>query len=161
MNNLDNIQYLVLDVDGTLTDGGIYYDSVGNEMKKFSAKDGAGILFAQSSGIECVIITGRESIMVQRRADDLGIKYVFQNVKNKRAFLSEFMQKKQISSDYLAYCGDDINDLQAMQLASFVCCPADASEEVKQASQYISSKCGGNGAVRDCIEFILKDRIRT
>lgn len=161
MNDFDSIQYLILDVDGTLTDGSIYYDSTGNEIKKFSVKDGAGIILAQSFGIKCVIITGRESVMVQRRADDLEIKYVFQNIKNKSVFLSEFMKTMQITSENLAYCGDDINDLHAMRFASFVCCPADAAKEVQQISQYISSKVGGDGAVRDCIEFMLKKRSKT
>ena len=91
MENLERIRYLILDVDGTMTDGGVYLDSRGEEMKRFSIKDGAGILLARQAGIESVILTGRESRCVQRRAGELSISLVFQGVKDKRAFLLDFL----------------------------------------------------------------------
>ena len=150
------IKMLILDVDGTLTDGGIYLDATANELKKFSVKDGVGIHLAKLVGIDCMILTGRESTVVQRRAEELGIKSVFQNVKNKSKFLSAYLEKNMLNKEMIAYCGDDLNDLKAMEQSGFVCCPQNACEEVKNISHFISDHYGGDGAVRDCIEYILK-----
>ena len=114
MENLEKIRYLILDVDGTMTDGGVYLDSRGAEMKKFSIKDGAGILLARRAGIESVILTGRESQCVRKRAEELAIPLVFQGVKDKRAFLLEFLETNEILPQEAAYMGDDLNDLEAM-----------------------------------------------
>ena len=98
----DKIRYLILDVDGTMTDGGVYLDSQGNETKKFSIKDGAGILLARQGGIQPVILTGRESLCVTQRARELQIPYVFQNVKKKKEFLREFFRERQVSREEAA-----------------------------------------------------------
>ena len=105
------IRLLVLDVDGTMTDGGVYYDSTGNELKKFAIKDGAGIVLARAAGMQVMICTGRECEAVRRRAQDLHIDYLFQNVHDKAAFLSRFMAEHSLTKQDVAYCGDDLNDL--------------------------------------------------
>ena len=110
------IRLLVLDVDGTMTDGGVYYDSTGNELKKFAIKDGAGIVLARAAGMQVMICTGRECEAVRRRAQDLHIDYLFQNVHDKAAFLSRFMAEHSLTKQDVAYCGDDLNDLTAMAL---------------------------------------------
>ena len=110
------IRLLVLDVDGTMTDGGVYYDSTGNELKKFAIKDGAGIVLARAAGMQVMICTGRECEAVRRRAQDLHIDYLFQNVHDKAAFLSRFMAEHSLTKPDVAYCGDDLNDLTAMAL---------------------------------------------
>ncbi len=120
------IRLLVLDVDGTMTDGGVYYDSTGNELKKFAIKDGAGIVLARAAGMQVMICTGRECEAVRHRAQDLHIDYLFQNVHDKAAFLSRFMAEHSLTKQDVAYCGDDLNDLTAMALCGFVACPADA-----------------------------------
>ena len=110
------IRLLVLDVDGTMTDGGVYYDSTGNELKKFAIKDGAGIVLARAAGMQVMICTGRECEAVRHRAQDLHIDYLFQNVHDKAAFLSRFMAEHSLTKQDVAYCGDDLNDLTAMAL---------------------------------------------
>ena len=150
------IRYLILDVDGTLTDGGVYYDATGNELKKFAIKDGAGLVLARPAGIRTVICTGRESAAVRRRAADLKITDVYQNVSDKAAFLRDFMQQNGCDAQQVAYCGDDLNDLAAMALCGFVACPADAAPEVRAAADYVCPQAGGAGAVRGAVEAILR-----
>ena len=150
------IRYLILDVDGTMTDGGVYLDSQGNELKKFSIKDGAGILLARQGGIQVMILTGRESLCVTQRAQELHIPYVFQNVKKKKEFLREFFRERQVSREEAAYIGDDLNDLGAMGLAGITACPRDAAEEVKKSCTLILESRGGEGAVREFAELLLE-----
>ena len=150
------IRYLILDVDGTLTDGGVYYDATGNELKKFAIKDGAGLVLARAAGIRTVICTGRESAAVRRRAADLKITDVYQNVSDKAAFLRDFMQQNGCDAQQVAYCGDELNDLAAMALCGFVACPADAAPEVRAAADYVCPQAGGAGAVRGAVEAILR-----
>lgn len=116
------IRLLVLDVDGTMTDGGVYYDATGNELKKFAIKDGAGLVLARTAGIRVMICTGRECEAVRRRAADLKITDIYQNVGKKEAFLRDFMAENGYARDDVAYCGDDLNDLAAMALCGFVAC---------------------------------------
>ena len=150
------IKLLVLDVDGTLTDGGVYYDATGNELKKFAIKDGAGLVLARTAGIRVMICTGRESEAVRRRAADLKITDVYQNVGKKAAFLRDFIAENGYARAEVAYCGDDLNDLAAMALCGFVACPADAAAEVKARADYICPQRGGEGAVRGAVEHILQ-----
>lgn len=150
------IELLVLDVDGTMTDGGVYYDATGNELKKFAIKDGAGIVAARVAGVRVMICTGRECEAVRRRAADLHIDYVFQNVKDKAAFLRDFMAEHHLSREQVAYCGDDWNDLPAMALCGFVACPADAADLVAARADFVGTKKGGEGAVREAIEVFLR-----
>ncbi|MCL2168938.1 MAG: HAD hydrolase family protein [Defluviitaleaceae bacterium] len=150
-----NIRHLVIDVDGTLTDSGIYYDNNGNELKKFSTRDGAAIIVARAADIKIIILTGRESHAVLRRMTELKVDIIQQNIQNKRAWLSEYMSKNCIPKDEIGFIGDDLIDLEAMKLCGFVASPVDACKEVKAISTYISSLKGGEGAVRDCIEFLL------
>ena len=148
---------MVIDVDGTMTDGGIYYDNNGNEYKRFNTKDAAGFFAARAAGIKTIVITGRESFATERRMKELQVDYVFQNVKNKAAFLKCFLSEHNIQKNEIGFIGDDLNDYDAMRLVSFVACPADSCREVRAISGYISEKKGGCGAVRDCIEHLLEE----
>ena len=150
------IRLLVLDVDGTMTDGGVYYDATGNEMKKFAIKDGTGLVLARTAGIRVMICTGREWEAVRRRAADLKITDVYQNVGKKAAFLRGFMAENHYAREEVAYCGDDLNDLAAMALCGFVACPEDAAAEVKARADYICPQRGCEGAVRGAGEKILR-----
>ncbi len=150
------IKLLVLDVDGTLTDGGLYLDSTGNEMKKFSVRDGAGLMLARAAGIRVMILTGRESEPVRRRAAELHLDWCVQNCKDKRAYLAAFLAEQGLSKEQAAYVGDDWNDLAAMQLCGFVACPANAAPEVAALADYVCPQKGGDGAVRGAVEYLLR-----
>ncbi|MBS6202614.1 MAG: KdsC family phosphatase [Eisenbergiella sp.] len=157
-NNLKKIKYLVIDVDGTMTDAGIYYDEHGNELKKFCTKDAAGFFAARESGIKIMVLTGRECQATTRRMKEMKVDYIVQNIRDKVTYLQNFMKENQISQDELGYLGDDLNDLGGMKLAGFVGCPADACEEIKAVADYIAEVKGGYGAVRDIISYLLKKR---
>ena len=156
MSQFSGLKYLVIDVDGTLTDAGIYYDEHGNELKKFCTKDAAGFFAAKEMGIKTVVLTGRECAATARRMSELKVDYVFQNVKDKRSFLQMFIDDNHISKGQLGYIGDDLNDWLPMQLAAFKACPADSCEEIKEIADYVSTVNGGHGAVRDIIEYALR-----
>ena len=148
MPDYQKIKLIVLDVDGTLTDGGIYYDSQGNEMKRFDVKDGLGIKVGIAAGLEFAVITGRESPMVVRRVNELGIQHLLSGVQVKFPALKQLMEELQLSPDEVCYIGDDLNDLECMGFVGMAACPADASEEIKAISHFISDHNGGHGAVK-------------
>lgn len=158
MNKYLDIKAIVIDVDGTMTDGGIYYDSFGNELKKFNTRDAAGIFAARCAGIKTVVLTGRESAAVQKRMQELKVDYVIQGVRDKKEYLENFMREYSLSKEEVGYVGDDLNDYLPMKLTGFVCCPQDACEEIKSISDYVSVCKGGEGVVRDCIMHLLKKR---
>lgn len=151
------INFLVIDVDGTMTDAGIYYDENGNELKKFCTKDAAGFFAAHKVGIKIMVLTGRECAATTKRMTELKVDYLHQNVKDKIGFLKQFMKENDIEKEELGYIGDDLNDLPSMQLAGFVGCPADSCPEIIAVANYVSSMKGGQGAVRDIIEHVLRD----
>ena len=150
------IKLLVLDVDGTMTDGGVYYDARGNELKKFAIKDGAGLVLARAAGLQTMICTGRACEAVRRRAEELHVTHLHQGVTDKAAFLRAFLAEHGLRREEVAYCGDDLNDLGAMALCGFVTCPADAVDAVRQRADYCCPHGGGAGAVRDAVEEILR-----
>lgn len=149
------LNYLILDIDGTLTDGGVYYDNTGNELKKFCTKDGTGIIMTITSGITPIVLTGRECAATTRRMSELGITELHQAVKNKTEWLKNWMKQNNIQKDSVGYIGDDVNDIGPMKLCGFVACPADAVDEVKKIADYISKVNGGSGVVRDVIKHLL------
>ena len=152
------IKLIVLDVDGTLTDGGIYYDAHGNEIKRFDVKDGLGILVARKAGLQFAIITGRVSPMVERRSKELGIEYLVQGAQKKHPALLELASSCGLSMAEIGYIGDDLNDLQCMEAVGFRACPSDAATEVKSVCEYVASVSGGHGAVREGLEYLLNHR---
>lgn len=150
------IKYLAMDVDGTLTDGKIYMSPQGEAMKAFNIKDGYGIHdILIPAGIVPVIITGRSSDIVRRRCDELGITEVYQNATDKLKVLSSLVP----DLSCVAYIGDDNNDLKVMRFikeaGGFVGCPEDASDSVKEIADFIAPHKGGEGAVRDYIEWVV------
>lgn len=157
-DELKKIKYLIIDVDGTLTDAGIYYDERGNELKKFCTKDAAGFFAAHQVGMKIMILTGRESAATTRRMTEMKADYLIQNCRDKISYIKKFMQKNSILKDEIGYFGDDLNDLPGMRLCGFIGCPSDACKEVKEKADYVSNICGGHGAVRDIIEFLLQAR---
>lgn len=156
MSSLDNIKLILLDVDGTLTDGKIYYDSQGNEMKAFHVKDGMAIAQASNADIEFGIITGRKSTIVEKRAHELGIKYLYQGVHQKLEVANSLIEQLGLTYENVMYIGDDINDLEIMNTVAWSACPQDAVEEIRECSKFISTYRAGDGAVREIIEYVLK-----
>lgn len=150
------LRLIVIDIDGTMTDGTIYYGEDGAEIKKFNTKDAAGILAAQAIGIDCMFLTGRKTRAVEKRAEDLKVKYVYQGIKIKEKFINEFIIDNDIKKENLLCIGDDLNDLGMMKSVGLAACPADAADEVIEFCDYVSSKGGGEGAVRDIIFHYLK-----
>ncbi len=153
------IKYLVMDVDGTLTDGKIYMGVLGEMLKAFNIKDGYGIHdILPKEQITPIIITGRESEIVQRRAEELEIKNIYQGQHEKLNILLELVNEL----NTVAYIGDDMNDFLCMkaikEAGGKTGCPADASESIKKVSDFVSKYNGGNGAVRDFIEYIIDNK---
>lgn len=152
------LKLLVLDVDGVLTDGRVIYDNHGNETKAFNIKDGLGIKLLQNAGIEVAIITGRQSAIVERRAAELGITQVIQGREDKLSALTELLAKLGLRDEEAAYMGDDLPDLSAIQRVGMGCCPADAVDDVRDQADWIATKDGGHGAVRELAELLLRSR---
>ena len=156
---MKSIKYLVMDVDGTLTDGKIYMGNDGEVMKAFNIKDGCGIReIAICAGIEPIIITARESRILERRCHELGIKSVYQRVPNKIEKLKEIIKEY----NQVAYIGDDINDLASMHFikdaGGVIGCPKDAVKNVIKIADFVSEFNGGDGAVRDFIEWLVDEK---
>lgn len=151
-----SIKGLIMDVDGTLTDGKVYIGENGELFKAFDIKDGYGInVLLPEHNITPIIITGRKSIMLERRCEEIGIKQVYQGINDKPNALRKVMKELGVAAEEMAYIGDDLNDISCMELCGMVGCPNDAVEQVKEISDYICMRKGGNGAVREFIEFIV------
>jgi len=149
-----SIKLIIIDVDGTLTDGTVLYGDSNLEIKAFSIKDGAIIKPLSSLGVKVLFLTGRTSEAVSRRADDLGV-FAIQGVDNKERCLNNLFTEYNVKPEQCAYIGDDLNDYIAMKLCGFRACPADAAESIRDICDYISPFTGGKGAVRDICEHIL------
>lgn len=149
------IKMLVMDVDGTLTDGKIYMSANGELMKAFNIKDGYAIAHMREYGVEPCIITGRESEIVRQRCAELKISELYQGVSNKLFKLKEVCCKEGIELSNVAYIGDDVNDLTCIQQCGYTACPADAVKAVKDKVDYVCSEKGGEGAVREFCEYLI------
>ena len=150
------IKLIVLDVDGCLTNGSIHYTVNGDEIKSFNVKDGLAIASWIRMGKKAAIITGRVSSIVTRRAKELNIIHLYQNVKNKKEKLLEIAKIENISLDEIAVIGDDLNDYGMLKEAGLSFTPSDGSNYIKNIVNVVLNKKGGEGAVREMIEYILK-----
>ncbi|MGL5124067.1 MAG: KdsC family phosphatase [Fusobacteriaceae bacterium] len=151
------IKAIALDVDGTLTDGKLYLSNNGEEMKAFSVKDGMAIVGAINLGIKIFIITGKKSEIVRKRSEELGITDIFQGVHNKVEVLKILCQKYSFTPEEIAYMGDDLNDCGAIKFSGFSGAPKDSAFDVINMVNFVSTNNGGNGAVREFIEYLLKE----
>jgi YrbI family 3-deoxy-D-manno-octulosonate 8-phosphate phosphatase len=156
LDRLRAIDWLLLDVDGVLTDGGIIYDESGNELKRFHVRDGSGLKIWQHVGHRAAIITGRKSRLVDRRAAELGVAPVIQGATEKVPALRRFLQDAGASPERVCAIGDDVPDLGVLLNCGLAVAVADASPEVRQAAHYVTRTPGGSGAVREAIEWILQ-----
>jgi 3-deoxy-D-manno-octulosonate 8-phosphate phosphatase (KDO 8-P phosphatase) len=150
------IKLLILDVDGVLTDGKIIYNDRGEEIKAFDVKDGHGIKLLMRSGMEIALITGRKSEVVLHRARDLGIEQVYQKVTNKIEVYEKILNDKKLEDENVGFVGDDLVDIPVLKRVGFSAAVLDAVSEVKEIADYIASKKGGGGAVREICELLLK-----
>lgn len=154
------LKLFATDVDGVLTDAGMYYGESGEELKKFNTRDGMGIKLLQAEGVRMAIITMEQTKIVARRAKKLGITEVFQGAKDKVSVLTHLSEKFNIPFDQMAYMGDDVNDVGALQAVGYAAAPADCVDQVRQVVHYICQKNGGEGVVREVIDMILAARRR-
>jgi 3-deoxy-D-manno-octulosonate 8-phosphate phosphatase (KDO 8-P phosphatase) len=156
MEKARKIKLLILDVDGVLTDGKLYFDNDGNEYKSFHARDGHGIKLLRQTGVEVAVISGRNSNMVALRMKNLGIELVYQGHENKRSAFNEILEKTGITADQAAHVGDDLLDLPIMQRVGFAIAVSDANFAVKQHADWCTALTGGHGAVREVCDLIMQ-----
>ena len=149
------IRLVAFDVDGVMTDGGLYYSDSGEEFKRFNSLDGHGLKMLRASGVEIALITGRTSRCVAARAENLGIVHVYQGVENKLEAMVDLLNKLKLSRDAAAYMGDDVVDLTVMRHVGMAITVPDAPLLVREHSHYITQRNGGYGAVRETCEMVM------
>lgn len=153
-----NIKFLVLDVDGVMTDGGMYYTEGGDQFKKFNTKDGMGIQLAIKAGLKVAFLSsGSQAMIVRGRAKTLGVDHIYIGPRPKIDVLSEWCREFEIQLNQVAYIGDDVNDLEVMEAVGFSGCPADAVEAIKLKANVILTRKGGDACVREFIDEHLLD----
>lgn len=152
---LSRIKLMVFDVDGVLTDGSLWYGEQGETFKRFSALDGHGLKMLTTSGIKVALVTGREGPIVDRRAAELGLGDVLQNVRDKGTALNELVARHHLTLEEAGFMGDDLIDLPAMQRAGLAASVPNAPAYVIQAAHWVASSPGGQGAARECCDLIL------
>lgn len=158
MADLSKIRLFAMDVDGTLTNGSVLYDDTGRELKQFHTHDGLGIVLATMSGISIAWITGRKSPIVERRARELNVAHLMQGIRDKGSALVEVAARGGFLPSEVAFMGDDLNDLLALRWAGIAIAPANAVAEVKNICHVVTPHAGGEGAVRDAVELLLRAR---
>lgn len=152
------IKWILMDVDGTLTDGTLLILPDGEELKTYNVKDGLGIFLAHLAGLKTGIITGKSSKSLEKRAENLRIQELHQGILDKKSVLQEILERNGVNAQEVAYIGDDLGDLEVIKSVGFAGAVADAHPEVKKHSHFICSHPGGKGAVREFIEFILSSQ---
>ena len=152
------IRLVCTDVDGVLTDGGMYYSENGDELKKFNTRDGMGVALLHAAGIKVAMITGENTQLVARRAAKLKVQYLYQDIKDKRKIIMKLMSQLQLTWPQIAFIGDDINDLEVLRCVGLSATVPDGLDIVKQNVSYICRLSGGGGAFREFAELILQSQ---
>jgi YrbI family 3-deoxy-D-manno-octulosonate 8-phosphate phosphatase len=152
------VRLLCVDVDGVLTDAGMYYGSDGEVLKKFNTRDGMGLARVREAGVAVAIISGEDSAIVHARAAKLKIDDVFCGAANKYAAIETLCDKHGLLLDEVAYIGDDLNDLPALECVGLACAVADAADPVQAVAHYVTQRRGGDGAVREVCELLIAAR---
>ncbi len=150
------VRLLVFDVDGVLTDGGLFYGPSGEAYKRFDVKDGHALVMARLTGLPAAVLTARTSTIVEVRGRELGLAAILQGKKEKGPALDELLTQFSIPAESCAYMGDDLNDLAPMSRVGLSACPADAVPEVRHEAHFVAQSRGGHGAARELIELVLK-----
>ena len=154
-SKLARTEMLILDVDGVLTDGRLFYGTGGIEIKAFNVHDGFGLKKIQQKGISVAIVSGRESDVVEKRANELGIRFLFQNIAEKKEVLPELHQRSGIKPQHMAHVGDDLPDVELFKSVGLGIAVADALLEVRKSADLVTKAKGGEGAVREVCELLL------
>ena len=154
------LRLVIMDVDGVLTDGGLYYSESGDEGKRFDVRDGQGIVSLHAIGLSTALVTKRSSSIVTRRARELGIGEVHQGVGDKRAVVQAILARHQCPPSHACYIGDDVGDLPAMRVVGVPVAVADAVEPVRRAAAWVTRRDGGRGAVREVCDLILAAQVK-
>ena len=152
------VRLILLDVDGTLTDGQLIFGPEGESYKSFNVKDGLGIYLVQRDGIPVGLVSGRQSQVVELRARELGISHIWQSVWDKLDLFYKILKDFKLNAEEVAFMGDDLNDLPLLREAGLSAATGDAVQEVQDAADYVAGKDGGKGAVREFIDFIRSSR---
>jgi 3-deoxy-D-manno-octulosonate 8-phosphate phosphatase (KDO 8-P phosphatase) len=155
------VRALVTDVDGVLTDGGLYYTENGDELKRFDVRDGQGLVLLREAGVLTAIVTRKQTTIVTRRARDLGIAEVHQNVTDKAKAIADLVARHHLDPASICYVGDDVGDLPAMRAVGLAVAVADAVPEVRRAATYVTRAKPGHGALREICNLILAARRRS
>jgi 3-deoxy-D-manno-octulosonate 8-phosphate phosphatase (KDO 8-P phosphatase) len=150
-----SVRALIMDVDGVLTDGGLYYTEHGDELKRFDVRDGQGLVLLRQAGILTAIVTGKRTTLVARRADELGIAEVHQAVTDKAATVTALLARHGVPPPAACYVGDDINDLPALRIVGIAIAVPAAVPIVRRAAHYVTRAPGGRGAIREVCDLIL------
>jgi len=156
--NYSRIDHLILDVDGVLTDGTLFFDANGSEMKGFNVQDGHGMKLWMRAGNSVAVITGRKSSVVSHRCSDLGIEFVYQNAKEKLVALNEYISANNVNPISICYVGDELVDIPAFKKVGLAVAVPNAVPEALECADIITDKSGGKGAVREIIDFLLKEK---
>lgn len=151
-----NVRLMIFDVDGVMTDGALYYNDAGEEMKAFNSRDGHGLRMLAGTGVKLAIITGRQSKLVQHRADNLNIDYVYQGAHDKRQAFESLLAAAGVAAAECGYMGDDVIDLPVMTRVPFAVAVPQSPDIVRQHAHYVTVHQGGNGAVREVCECIMQ-----
>jgi len=154
--DLSKIEFLLMDMDGCLTTGYIIYTGSGDDIKQFHTHDGFGITRGKKLGLKFAIISGMSSPVNKRRTERLKIDHIFEDIDDKTIPFKELQKMYNLTPDRFAYMGDDEFDIPLLEEVGFSCCPANAMDEVKRHVNYVCTKNGGNGAVREVIDMILR-----
>jgi 3-deoxy-D-manno-octulosonate 8-phosphate phosphatase (KDO 8-P phosphatase) len=152
------IEWILCDVDGVLTDGGLYYDHRGRQTLRFNVKDGMGLKLAQRAGIKVGLLTARETGAIRHRAKELHLDAAMTGIRDKGVRFAEFLEEKSCTANRVAYVGDDLADLAVLGRCGLTFCPSDAVAEVRAVVHRVLSTAGGRGAAREMVERILKAR---
>ena len=151
-----NLRLLVLDVDGVLTDGGLFYGPGDVELKRFHARDGLAMKAAPAAGLAIAILSARSSVALTRRVAELGVQLVVQGSTDKNRDLRRLLTAAEVAPEHTAYMGDDLADLAPMQRCGYALAPADAAVDVRAVAHHVTEAKGGHGAVREAIEMLLR-----
>ncbi len=153
---MEHVKLIIFDVDGTMTDGGMYYSAEGEVMKKFHVKDGMGIVLLKKAEFKIAVMTSEDSPIAAARANKLGVDATILGCHNKTDAVKTLAEEMGLEMKEIAFMGDDVNDLHAMNLVGFSACPADAVDAIKHVADYVCQAKAGNGAVRELAEIILR-----
>jgi 3-deoxy-D-manno-octulosonate 8-phosphate phosphatase (KDO 8-P phosphatase) len=159
LDSAKDIKLLLMDCDGVLTDGKLYFSKDGEELKVFHVHDGQGIANWHEAGFQSGIITGRESEILKRRVDELGIDFLIQGSRDKTKDFEKILTQSNVTADEVAYVGDDLSDLELLKLVKLPIAVANCVDELKASVLYITNKNGGAGAIREVVDLLLKRKV--